>query len=205
MRLTSAAGWRRTSSTTIGTEIQPRSCRAANFSRSRRSASDPRCHSALSYSAATLCCGHAKSSLRSRPRASTSSYCSTGVGKPPSIITSRASLSIGDSARPSASGRRSRTLTMPRRPRCTRTARANSETSQRPECRAASSVASARGRLNPHATSTAVHPGSVVGRPDTSTSGAPSRRCTTRPTPDRSWCPRGLSTCSSALRSVSNP
>ena len=49
-----------------------------------------------------------------RPLPSTTSYCSSGIGRPPSIMASRASLSIGDSARPSASGIKSRTATMPR-------------------------------------------------------------------------------------------
>ena len=176
MRFTSSCGRRRTSSATIGTTIHPRSCNAASFSRSRRSASAPACHSSLSYSAATHCSGQAKSRRRSRPRASTTSCCKTGVGSPPSIITSRASLSIGDSALPSASGRSWRTLTTPRRPACAKIAALSAAGSHRPDRNAASRVARALGRVRVRATSTAVQAGALAGRPEADANGTPSRR-----------------------------
>ena len=206
MRSTSTCGWRRTSSATIGTTVHPRSCRAASFSRSRRSASAPACHSSLSYSAATLFSGQAKSRRRSLPRASMTSCWSTGVGSPPSIITSRASLSIGDSALPSAIASSRRTFTIPRRPACAAAAQCRAHGSQVRDRRAASRVASDRLRGNARATSIAVQAAVVAGRPPSDVSGAPSRRCTTRPSVGRIWCPPdGLSTCNSVVFSVSNP
>ena len=84
------------------------------------------CHSMLSYSATTIASGQAKSTRHSSPQRSTISYCNSGIGNPPSMNTNRASLSIGDSARPSASPTRFRKLTMPRRPFCSRMAASSS-------------------------------------------------------------------------------
>lgn len=92
-------------------------------------------------------------------------------GSPRSIMTRRASLSIADSARPCAKGNSPRTATMPLRPRCSATALSISARVHHSERNAASSVASARGRCNCRATSTAVHAGVVA-----QTSGCPSQR-----------------------------
>ncbi len=102
----------------MGTTTQPRSRSAAVRLRSRRNASGPLCQSTPSYSAATRLSGQAKSSRQVRPLRSTTSYCSTGGGNPPSSMTNRASLSIGDSASGEAKLSNSRTVTMPRRPDC---------------------------------------------------------------------------------------
>ena len=117
------------------------------------------------------------------PCRSRTSYCRTGAGKPPSIMTSRASLSIGDSR---LRGGKTKQLTHGNdaaAPDCRRTARSSRPRSHVPLRSAASSVASALGRRRPRATSIAVHAAVVAGRPATRVSGAPSRRCTTRPSP----------------------
>jgi hypothetical protein len=194
-----------TSSAMIGTTTHAVSCKAADLLRSRRNASGPLCQSTPSYSAATRNSGQAKSSRQRRPVRSMSSYCSTGGGRPPSIMTRRASLSIGDSASGEARGRSSRTLTTPRRPDCNSMARASSPRLHVVLRSAASRVASARGRSRLRATSIAVHGGAVAGRPRTTVSGAPSRRCTTRPRVECKRRPPGLSTCRLEVSSVSNP
>ena len=130
--------------------------------RSCFSASGLACHSMLSYSATTIASGQAKSTRQRSPHRSTISYCSSGVGNPPSINANRASLSIGDSARPSACCRSSRTLTMPRRPFCSRTTASSSAAVHASQWSAASSVPSARGRRNVRAISTAVHAGAAA-------------------------------------------
>ncbi len=122
----------------------------------------------------------------------------SGIGRPPSIIASRASLSIGDSA--SAVGQRHQIADRDDAP--TPRLLDGSSPQVRHGCKsplrsAASSVASARGRRRLRATSMAVHAGAVAGRPPIATSGAPSRRCTTRPSAERSREPGGLSTCRS--------
>jgi hypothetical protein len=93
------------------------------------------------------------------------SYWRTGGGNPPSIITRRASLSIGDSASGEAKPTNSRAVTTPRRPACRATAVASSSRVHVLLRSAASSVASARGRRSPRAISIAVHAGVVAGRP----------------------------------------
>lgn len=170
---TRSDGWRRTSSTTSGTDIQPHSCSRATFSRSCFSTSRPACQSMLSYSATTIASGQAKSTRHSCPHRSTISYCNSGSGNPPSMNASRASLSIGDSARPSACGSSSRTLTIPRRPFCCRIAVSSSAALQVPLRTAASSTAKARGPRKVRATSMAVHAGAVANRPGTRCNGAP--------------------------------
>lgn len=119
-------------------------------------------------------------------------------------MTSRASLSMADSARPSAKGKSSRAATMPRRPRCSATAFSISLRAQRIDRSAASRVASARGRRNCRATSTAVHAGAVARRPDTRWSRAPTRWWTIRPTVGRILTP-GSSIWIATVFSVSNP
>jgi hypothetical protein len=98
-----------------------------------------------------------------------------GSGSPPSMKTSRASLSIGDSERPSACTNISRTRTIPRRPFCSRAAASSSAAVQASTCSAASKTANARGRRRVRATSTAVHAGAVANRPCTLESNAPVR------------------------------
>lgn len=189
----------------MGTTVQLGSWIAVQRSRSWKNARGPACQSTPSYSATRRYCGHAKSNRHSRPLRSTISYCNTGGGNPPSSMTSRASLSIGDSAKGVARVSSSRTLTMPRRPDCRCAICLSSSTLQVLVRTAASSVASARGRRSERATSIAVHAGVVTGRPASNFRGAPSRRCTIRPAVDRNCRPTGLSTCTSAVRSVSKP
>ena len=129
MRRTITSGCRRTSSLTMDTTRQPISSRAARFWRSFRSDSGELCQSNPSYSTATRRSGHAKSTRHSRPSRSTISYCRTGSGSRPSTMTSRASLSIGDSASGRAFGMSSRTVTMPRRPAWASAAATNSRRS----------------------------------------------------------------------------
>jgi hypothetical protein len=117
-RRTISTGVRRTSAETIDNGRQPTSSNAARFCRSRRRCSGELCQSNPSYSTATIRSGHAKSTRQQRPSRSTTVCCSTGSGNPPSCMTSRAPLSIGDSASGLASGMRPRTSTMPRRPVC---------------------------------------------------------------------------------------
>jgi hypothetical protein len=175
----SAHGRPRTSSTTIGTTLKPHSCSRAILIRSCLSAAGVACHCMLSYSATSLASGQAKSARHRSPHRSTISYCSSGGGSPPSMNTRRASLSIGDSARPSACSTSSRTRTIPRRPFCSHTASRRSSTVQAPTCKDASRTASARGRRSVRATSTAVQAGAVARRSPICTSGAPTRWCTT--------------------------
>ncbi len=209
IRPTSSAGRYRTSVAMMGTTTQPRSRSAAVRLRSRRNASGPLCQSTPSYSAATRLSGQAKSSRQVRPLRSTTSYCSTGGGSPPSSMTNRASLSIGDSASGEAKLSNSRTVTMPRRPDCRSITGCRSPRLHVPLRSAASSVASARGRRSPRATSIAVQAGAVAGRPVTppviKAIGAPSRRCTNRPAAECNRRPTGLSTCKSVCCSVSKP
>ena len=168
-------------------------CSAACRLRSRRIASAPLCQSTPSYSAATRCSGHAKSSRRRSPLPSTISYCSSGIGRPPSIIASRPRSPSGTQPgrRPAGSGRgprRCRGAPPARRPPATARGGCTSRCAARRP-----SVASARGRRRLRATSTAVHAGAVA-RPRSPivTSGAPSRRCTTSPSAERSARPGGL-------------
>ena len=130
---------------------------------------------------------------------------STGCGNPPSIITRRASLSIGDSAFAEANSSNSRVVTMPRRPEC----RASSDAGRRAAAHAAAQRSVQRGQdsrpTEPTATSIAVHDGAVADRPPTTPVARPARRCTTRPSVDRNCRPPGLSTCRSPVRSVSKP
>ena len=172
MRRTITSGCRRTSSLTVDTIRQPTSSRAARFWRSFRSDSGELCQSNPSYSTATRRSGHAKSTRHTRPSRSTISYCRTGSGSRPSTMTSRASLSIGDSASGRAFGMSSRMVTMPRRPAWASAAATNSRRSHVWLRRAASSVARARGRRRLRATSMAVQPGVVSQRPRWRVSGA---------------------------------
>ena len=179
-------GCARTSSTTIGIRRSSRTPGAvAVLMRSCFSAAGLACHSMLSYSATTIASGQAKSTRHRSPQRSTISYCSSGIGNPPSMNTNRASLSIGDSARPSACSISSRTLTMPRRPLLVadRRRRARPNGARADSARAASSVASARGRRSGlRATSTAVHAG-AGGQPPVDAVAAVRRVrwCTVRP------------------------
>jgi hypothetical protein len=118
--------------------------------------------------------------------------------------SSRASLSIADSARPSAQSISSRTLTIPRRPFCWVIVACNSAAVQAPTCRAASSVAKARDRRSVRATSITVHAGAVANRPSTRRSGAPIRWCTMRLLDGRIRTP-GSSMWTRGVFSVSKP